>query len=156
MATNKSTPPIALWNPIWILIWSFIFSPIFGAVLQKLNWKNIGEFKKADACGNWVTLGIILFFIYLIAEPFLPASAFTDFYFIAFWLAFYFLWAFCQGTHQITFIREHFGNNYHHKLWGKPLMCGAGCMLLWMAISLTYIISLVLLMGDNLPAGLQP
>ncbi len=141
---NKNLPAIALWNPTWIAIWSFIFTPIFGAILHKKNWQEMGMYDDANTAGTWVTVSIVIFFGYLFTEPFLPEGSYSQFYLLSVWVIFYAAWLFAQGFKQIQVIKKRYGEAYHHKLWGKPLMIGAGGMMLWLAISLTYIIILIL------------
>lgn len=140
---ESSRPQIALWNPLWTIIWSFLFTPIFGAFLQRTNWSDMGEADETSTCGLWVFLGFVYMGGYLFAEPWLPESEFSEFYFFGSYLIVYILWIVTSGWKQVKAVKERYGDDYHHKLWGKPIMLGAAGLLLWMAISLTYIIGLL-------------
>lgn len=141
--TSKTVPPIALWNPLWINVWSFLFSPILGSILIRANWSEMGKTLQSESSSYWTTIGLLLLFLYLVAEPWLPASEFADYYFWILWLGFYFSWLFISALPHYKYVKQTFGTNYHHKLWGKPLMLGAAGLLLWMALSLTYIVGLL-------------
>lgn len=145
-AKNTKYPVIALWNPTWTIIWSLIFSPVFGAFLQRTNWIEMGEEDKATQSGIWVALGLIFLGGYLFAEPFLPDdNDFSQYYFLICWVVFYCLWLILDGRLQVSAVSARYGEDYHHKLWGKPLMLGAGGLLIWTAISLTYIVGLLMM-----------
>lgn len=141
--TKKSVPTIALWNPFWIMVWSFIFSPVLGSILIRANCSEMGKELQAESSSYWTVTGMVLLIAYLFAEPWLPASALSDFYFWFLWLGFYFIWLFASALPHYRHVNGTFGPNYYHRLWGKPLMLGAAGLLLWMAVSLTYIIGLL-------------
>ena len=61
-----------------------------------------------------------------------------------------------DGWAQVPFVRDRYGDNYHHRLWGKPIMLGAGGLVLWMMMSLTYVIAIITLFPDVLPPQLPP
>lgn len=155
MAYPKS-PAISLWNPLWSVIWSYIFTPIFGAFIQRTNWSEMGEHDRTANSNLWLALGLIFMFGYLFLEPWLPDSAWSDWYFLGSYSLFYLLWVFCDGWHQVSFVKDRYGDNYHHRLWGKPIMLGAGGLVLWMAMSLTYVIALVTLFPDIALPQLPP
>jgi hypothetical protein len=137
-------PTVSLWNPLWTILWSLLFTPVFGALLQKKNWLEMGRLDEASRTGKWLTAGLILYFGYIFAEPFLPDSALSDFYFFILHIAFFAAWTVFDGIKQIRFVRTKYGTNYHRKLWGRPLMFAGMVMVLWMAISLTYVLGLIL------------
>jgi hypothetical protein len=137
-------PTVSLWNPLWTILWSILFTPVFGALLQKKNWLEMSRLDEAQRAGRWLTAGLILYFGYIFAEPFLPDTAYSDFYFIAAHTVFFAAWAALEGRKQVTSVRARYGTNYHHKLWGRPLMFAGMVMVLWMAISLTYVLGLIL------------
>ncbi len=106
----------------------------------------MGEYDRANQSSIWIYLGLIFLGGYLFAEPFLPeANDLSQYYFLICWSIFYLLWLFFDGRFQISAVKLRYGTNYHHKLWGRPLMLGAGGLVLWTAISLTYIVGLVMM-----------
>lgn len=155
MAYPKS-PAIALWNPLWTVIWSYIFTPVFGAFLQRTNWSEMGEQDRTANSHMWMILGLVFMFGYLLLEPWLPESNYEDFYFLGSYTLFYAAWVIFDGWAQVPFVRDRYGDNYHHRLWGKPIMLGAGGLVLWMMMSLTYVIAIITLFPDILPPQLPP
>ena len=144
MSKYKSSPTVAPWNPLWIVVWSFIFSPVFGSALQKKNYQIMNEWQEVQHTSFWSTAGLILFFGYLFAEPFLPQTNLSEFYFLSIWIVFYVLWTLTQGIRHIRIVKDRYGTAYHHKLWAKPIMFGVMGLTMWVVLSLTYIIALVL------------
>ena len=142
MNTEK-TISVSLWNPYWTIIWSFLFTPVLGSFLQRTNWSEMGEIEETANSGLWIFLSLAFMLGYLFAEPWLPETDFSSYYFLIAYSAFYLLWVFLYAIKQVKFVSLHYGSNYHHRLWGKPIMLGAAGLLLWMAISLTYIIGLI-------------
>ncbi len=41
---------------------------------------------------------------------------------------------FLTDAFKVKAVADRYGSDFHHKLWGKPLMLGAGGLLLWTAI----------------------
>lgn len=140
---DKKLPTVSLWNPLWTIVWSFIFSPLFGSILQRANWAELNKKAEEDNSNLWIGISFIAVLAYLFAEPWLPESAFAEFYFIIYWVALYLLWIVLSGHKQYRYVKENIDPDYHHRLWGKPLMLGAMGLVLWMAISLTYILLLI-------------
>ena len=104
---NKSSHlPIALWNPLWTIIWSFLFTPIFGAFLQRTNWSDMGEADETSTCGLWVFLGFVYMGGYLFAEPWLPESEFSEFYFFGSYLIVYILWIVTSGSLTLRRLKQ--------------------------------------------------
>ena len=94
-ATNSATVaavpttedgPVALWNPNSAANWSLVLTPAFGAYLNKLNWKNLGEFGKASTANIWFYVTLALYALILLVGVFgelagirvLGASAFNN------------------------------------------------------------------------------
>lgn len=140
---TKNKHPIALWNPFWSVIWAVIFTPVFGAFIQRINWNEMGDAGRAAISGLWVKGSLFYLLAYLFAEPWLPEGDFSAWYFPASYALFYILWVFLSGKEQIKAVRDRFGSDYYHRLWGRPLMMGAAGLVLWMAISVTYVIALI-------------
>ncbi len=154
MSKNTKMDQIALWNPVWTVVWSFIFSPAFGSMLQKTNWTEMGEYDKASTSGLWFSLSLFFLAAYLFAEPFIPEDIpLVDYLFFICWVVFYLIWILCNGLGQIRYVRERYGTGYYHRLWTRPILIGVGGLVLWIAVSLTYIICLimsgVLVIGDK-------
>ena len=140
---NKSTYP-ALWNPFWTLVWSAIFTPIFGAMIQHLNWKALGQDAQAASSLLWVKASAAFYVLYLVAEPWLPESDYLPYAFAGTSLLLWLVWMATNGLKQQRYVAEQFGQHYHHKLWGRPMMLGAFFWVIWMAVSLTYVLALIL------------
>ena len=117
----------------------------------------LGEQDRTANSHMWMILGLVFMFGYLLLEPWLPESNFEDFYFLGS-LHFVFtpLGFIFDGWAQVPFVRDRYGDNYHHRLWGKPIMLGAGGLVLWMMMSLTYVIAVITLFPDVLPPQLPP
>jgi hypothetical protein len=54
-APVQAAPAItpALWNPLGIALWSFFLSWPLGALLVAINWRSLGELKKAKRSMTW-------------------------------------------------------------------------------------------------------
>ena len=102
----------------------------------------MGEQDRTANSHMWMILGLVFMFGYLLLEPWLPESNFEDFYFLGSYTLFYAAWVIFDG--------------WAHRLWGKPIMLGAGGLVLWMMMSLTYVIAVITLFPDVLPPQLPP
>ena len=84
----------------------------------------------------WMVLGLVFMFGYLILEPWLPESNYENFYFLGSYTLFYAAWVIFDGWAQVPFVRDRYGDNYLHRLWGKPILLGLVC---WIFIALVSI-----------------
>jgi hypothetical protein len=120
----------ALWNPNAAANWSLLFSPAFGSLLVYLNWKAIGNESEAKTAQ-------LLFYVNLAVLALVMGTNFRG---IALpWLI---AWYFASARRQAKFVREHYGNDYPRKGWGKPLglavLALVGCIVVLVAVELAF------------------
>ncbi len=74
-ASAPPAPAAALWNPDLAAALSLVFTPVFGAVLHALNWKALGELRRARAAWVWAwSLAAVVLAALLYATLALPAQ----------------------------------------------------------------------------------
>jgi len=107
-----SESKLKLWNPNLAGIWSFIFSMLFGSYIVSLNWKTLGDEKKAKKAKIWFWAGLILFIIAPLLVPNPPALGFIMLI----------IWYFASQKPQTKYIKETLNNDYEKKSWFKPVI----------------------------------
>jgi len=133
--TADSTVP-ALWNPNAVGIWSLVFTPVFMSILVFLNWKALGEPKKASTALLFLFMAIALLFVI----PFIPSSFQVSPEYIV--LVFLVSWYGSVCYPQVQYVKIKFGNQYSRRSWAKPLLIG---VVGWVGyLVLVVILSLVL------------
>lgn len=95
----------AIWNPSAASNWSLLFSPVFGSYLHTLNWRALGEPRKASLSLIWFWVSIVLF----LSLPFLSVLSLilhqeTD-PSAALGLLFLLVWYFAAGRGQSRYVK---------------------------------------------------
>jgi len=129
LRTDKYTKPGIdssrpfLWNPDIAALLSMLFSPIFGAIIHALNWRRLGQPRRAIAAWLWAGLILLVFFgvaiyggIARVNERAIDAS------FRLTQLSTLFLWYFGTARAQGKFIVGQFRNEYHRESWFNPVL----------------------------------
>lgn len=121
--TEASVTAPALWNPSAAANWSLVFSPAFGAYIQMLNWRALGEPRRAAASKRWFIA--ILCFVGLMGFMGIMRPG-TDVGSLSSNLGFIVLivWYLVSGRSQIKFVKERFGADYVRQPWSRPLVFG--------------------------------
>lgn len=118
----------ALWNPTAIRLWSLLFTWGFGGYLVAQNWKSLGEHEKAKKSMIWFYSIFIFMFLGLIT----PDDDFTMKIFRFAGLGVLAVWSIFSAQPQINYVKEHFGNEYQRRSWGKPIGITIGSLMLLM------------------------
>ena len=126
ISAKTQSVQVAIWNPNAAANWSLILSPAFSAYLQMLNWRALGESKKADSAQNWFYIGIGMLVIYVLigifaSDPVVAEGAPRGLGFL-----FLLVWYFSAGREQGKYVKEKYGDTYTKKPWGKALAIGFG------------------------------
>jgi hypothetical protein len=111
----------ALWNPGAAANWSLLFTPAFGAYLHMLNWRALGEVKKAATAKGWFYASVAFIVAVSSVAALLPDSPMLGRYV---GLGFLVAWYYGAAREQTTYVKERFGTQYPRKGWGKPLSIG--------------------------------
>lgn len=137
---QRKTPALAyrLWNPKAAAAWGFLFfSPAFGAWLHALNWREIGDPKRARAnmIWVWVTLGYLLFNAGTLLVT-LPESVdvLARVSGMLFWLA----WYWSQGRVQVDYVKS-IGDDYERKGWARPVFAAVLAVGLYFAVCMALV-----------------
>jgi hypothetical protein len=107
-----------LWNPAMAAFWSLFFTPAFGAYLHALNWKELGEAKKARDSMNWAYGAVGFILLWALS---LPNNNLTLIGLIPGSIIFLVAWYFVMASTQVAFVKEKLDNNYDKKDWEKPI-----------------------------------
>jgi hypothetical protein len=127
--TGKATDALALWNPNAAANWSLVFTPAFGAYLHMLNWRAVGEEKRAAGSMKWFLVGIALLVLYAVLGIALPDSESADGLTRLIPLIFLLSWYFGGARSQAKYVKVRFGTNYIKKPWSKALGIAVLCVL---------------------------
>lgn len=120
-AIDSSRP--FLWNPDLAALLSILFSPIFGAIIHALNWKRLGQPRRALAAWIWAGLILLVFVGVAIYGGMARINERTiDAYFRLTQLFTLILWYFGTARAQGKFIVSQFRNEYHRESWLIPLL----------------------------------
>jgi hypothetical protein len=131
----KTEPGAALWNPNAAANWSLLFTPVFGAYLQALNWRALGEHKRASGSLKWVYVGGGLLAFYLLLSIFAhddrAARGIAHLVSFGFLLA----WYFSSGKAQARYVKETYGTSYPRRPLGKPLLIAVACFVAFVVVA---------------------
>ena len=114
----------ALWNPKVLRLWSLLFTWGFGAFLLSRNWRAIGDETRATKAMYWCYSAIG----FLVLAFLIPDSSSINSAFRTIGLGVLAAWSLLQAQPQITYLKEHFDDNYQRQPWGKPLGIAAVCL----------------------------
>jgi hypothetical protein len=111
-----------LWSPDKAALFSwFLFTPIFGAIIHALNWKKLGENKKAKYSWFWA---IGVFLVFNIAGAFAQAKDYNphdiNMLLGLIHLPITLLWYFTSGRPQSKYVFNKFKNGYTKNSWLFP------------------------------------
>ena len=111
-----------LWSPDKAALFSwFLFTGIFGAIIHAINWKKLGENKKAKYSWFWA---IGIFLIFNIAGAFAEAKhyKFDDIekLMALIYVPITLLWYFAFGRSQSKYVMNKFKNGYTKNSWLIP------------------------------------
>lgn len=124
--------PPELWNPYATGLWSYLFTPAFGSYLQMLNWRALGEPKRAASAQKWFYASIAMLGLDV---PLLAFGLHTSQLARAMWLLFLLAWYFLSCRQQEQYIKGKFGANYKRRPWGKVLLIALVCLISFCIIS---------------------
>jgi len=130
-----ASPP--LWNPNAAANWSLLFSPIFGTWLHMLNWRALGETKRAESAKTWLMVTTLLLVGMTLGGALMPFSgliglrAFASFALLV-------AWYFGSARPQAKWVAEHYGDHYARRGWTQPLL---GALVLWIAGSVLFTVA---------------
>jgi hypothetical protein len=111
----------SLWNPNAAANWSLIFSPAFGAFLHMKNWEALGQPEKAAASKNWLLLSLAFMAGFGLLGAFFPTAKASEALSRIGGLGLLIGWYMSSGRAQALYVAEHYGKNYVHRAWAKPL-----------------------------------
>lgn len=118
---SASSSP-AIWNPSAAAGWSLVFTPAFGAYIHMLNWRALGDTRRAAAARRWLLASLAVLALQIVtrafnarfgAEPLLlhPAS-----------LLLFALWYFGAARQQARLVSARFGPGYPRRSWDSVLL----------------------------------
>lgn len=116
-----AVPPI--WNPNAAACWSFFFTPVFGAILLTMNWRALGEKKKASASRLWAIISLVLMLLSMIAPAVGGDSLGVRLFTRLVGFALLITWYVASVRGQVRYVREHFGEAYRRRGWLVPIIC---------------------------------
>ena len=123
LTVDKPKPDsITLWSPDKAALFSwFLFTPIFGAIIHAINWRKLGERKKAKYSWYWA---IGIFLVFNIAGAFAEAKDYNphdlNMLLGLIHLPITLLWYFTFGRPQSKYVFNKFKNGYTKNSWLFP------------------------------------
>jgi len=145
----------ALWNPNAAANWSLLFSPIFGTWLHMLNWRALGETKRAESAKTWLMVTTLLLVGLTLGGALMPLSGLIGLRpFVSF--ALLVAWYFGSARPQAKWVGERYGGRYPRRGWTQPLL---GAVVLWVAASILFAAAfgigadLIARLADHFSAG---
>lgn len=113
---------VILWNPDVAALLSIPFSPIFGSIIHALNWRRLGEHRRATV--SWIWAAFILLAVLTVnvfgASARLSAST-IDGYLKLTQFVTLILWYFGTARSQGKYIVNKMRNEYRRESWLIPL-----------------------------------
>jgi hypothetical protein len=116
----EPAPP--LWNPNAAANWSLLFTPAFGALLHMLNWRALGEAKKAAVARGWFIASLVMLVVYVGLGLGLSNPQLADALGRATGIGFLIVWYFAAARGQAKTVTERFGKTYPRRGWTLPLL----------------------------------
>lgn len=113
---------VVLWNPDVAALLSMPFSAVFGAIIHALNWRRLGQPRRALIAWIWaasILLGLIAVVIISTLSR-LSEGAVDSYFRIAHGLALV-LWYFGTARSQGKYIANKIHNEYRRESWTIPL-----------------------------------
>lgn len=126
MATNPYAPPkarltdavaaaVPLWTPSAAGLWCLLLSPMFGSYVTLKNWEALGEDERARTTRVWLWVSVAIF----LATVLLPIGGLLG-------LVYLITWYFAVNKPQISYVKEHFGNDYERRPWTRIVLVWLG------------------------------
>lgn len=124
-ATATASAP-SLWNPNAAANWSVLFSPVFGTALHYLNWRSLGDEKKATVALNWlyVAAGVEIWVLWNVFTGINTDAPFLTN------LVFLVSWYFFSAKVQINHVRDSLNGRFERRSWLNPLGTASACVFL--------------------------
>jgi len=145
MKEMKAEPGVALWNPDAATKWSLLFTPAFGAYLHALNWRAMGERKRARASMNWFYVGLSVLAFNLSLGFFVSNDSVARLAALVYILSWYFSSARVQAKH----VKQRYGVSYTRRSWGKPLLIAMGGVAGFFALAVLAGFALAILIASS-------
>jgi hypothetical protein len=116
---------VALWNPDVAALLSIPFSPILGSIIIALNWRRLGQPRRARAACIWTAFIILAVLVVLIfgANERLSESAIDGYLRLTQFITLI-LWYFGSARAQGKYIVKEIRNEYRRESWFTPLCLG--------------------------------
>lgn len=132
--TTRATSP-ALWNPNAAGCWSILFSPAFGAYLHMRNWQALGESQRAETTKKWFYAALVMLGVYIVLAVITANNKSADGFLNVIGFVFLLTWYFSDGNKQAPYVKARFGAVYLRRGWGKPILIGLGCVIVYVAVA---------------------
>ena len=137
---------VELWNPDHCGLWSLLFTPIFGAILVSLNWKSLGEIKRAKLALIWILPVCVVLLIASFVTPFVDSKlANTPVFGFSFLILL--LWYGFSQYPQAKFVKNVLKNKYIAKSELKPVGIAVGVVFVWILIVLVLYFAVAMFLG---------
>lgn len=108
--SNPGDAP-ALWNPEAAAAWSLMLSTVLGTTLVHLNWRAMGELRRANVALTWVAGSVAALIGTLFAHPVIG-------------MGFLLAWYFFAVRPQKREIENRYGIHYPRRSWLVPVVAG--------------------------------
>ena len=111
-----------LWNPDVAALLSIPFSPIFGAIIHALNWRRLGESRRAAMAWLWAVFILLAFVgVALYGEVAHLNEGAIDAYLRFTQMIILPLWYFATARAQGKFVAKQLRGEYFRKGWFTPV-----------------------------------
>ncbi|MBV8634049.1 MAG: hypothetical protein JO002_06140 [Burkholderiaceae bacterium] len=127
-------PAPVIWNPNAAANWCLLFTPAFGAYLHMLNWRALGDSKRAASSRAWFYSGMGLLVFYLLSSLVIGSKA-SDAISRLVGLVYLLSWYFASARPQARYVKERWGSDYVRRPWGKALAYALGGFLVYLLIA---------------------
>ena len=144
-----------MWNPNAAANWSLLFTPAFGAYLHAVNWRTLGEPKRAAANVTWICV-TIAYLVIVIATVLLPDQMAVEVVLRLAGLGLLIGWYFSQGRAQVKYIKETLGDEYERRGWARPLLAGVALIGVFLTTSIILALATHKPDPDVLAAEIKP
>jgi hypothetical protein len=101
-----------------------LLSPIFGATLVWLNWRAIGDAKRAQGGLVWLIASIVFYLAIAVADLGILA------------LLYLLIWYFGSQRRQTLYLKKTWPQGYPRRGWRAPLLWAVGAVLALFALAI--------------------